>query len=315
MTLIRTLALCWLCLASPVLAYENPIITGIMDPDTYEEGGTYHMITSAGGPKNAHYAYRTSRDLLHWSAPVAILPQPKGINLWQGSFFRDGDGQLYLYYTTVDRSKAKAVHVARAEDFTGPFTDLGVVAPHAIDPYPLRAEDGSLWLYFKDTRPGEKSIWVQPMASPARAAGAASEVLSPRPGTFEDNGFLSVEGPSVIARGGHYFLLYTGGPFGQKTYSVGYAVADRPQGPFTRGPNNPLLSNSLTPNVYSPGVPAVVTDGAGKSWLVYRQRVSARRSSEIFLAIDPLDDAQAAKGILRASPSRDAERPDPVPLR
>ena len=298
----------------PAWAYQNPILGPINDPDCIMIDGLYRLIEPQGGKQSDHFAYRTSRDLVHWSAPVAILQQPKGIGLWQGYFFKNADGKLYLYYATVDVAKHKTVHVALAADFTGPFTDLGVVAYNAIDPFLLRDDDGSLWLYFKNDQTGLKSIFVQPMSNPSTVSGLPIEVLHPQPNTFEDDGYLTVEGPSVIKRSGRYFLLYTGGPFGAKSYAVGYAVASTPAGPFQRGPNNPILSNTKSRGVFSPGVPDVVSDGAGKSWLVYRQRQTAARRSPRMLTIDPLDDSRAAEGILQAKATSGTTMPDPTPL-
>lgn len=283
------------------LAYENPIMTHINDPDVAQMDGAYHLTYPKGHGKGGQYLYSTSRDLVHWSDPVAILQQAPGTSLWQSSYFRDADGQLYFYYTVVTRDRSKAVHVAKAAD--------------AIDPYPMRDANGGLWLYYKNDQKGQKGIWVQKMSDPATpVAGSAKEILHPQANTFEDSGYQSVEGPTVIQRAGLYFLLYTGGPFGAKNYAVGYAVSKSPDGPFTRGKNNPILANSRSPSVFSPGVPTVVVDGAGKSWLVYRQRESAQRRSPRELTLDPLDDSQAAQGILNANATSGVEEPDPVPL-
>ncbi len=305
-----------LWLATPAFAYQNPILGPINDPDCVQMDGVYHLIEPEGGSTSAHFNYRTSTDLTHWSSPVAILKQPKGTALWQGSYFRDTDGTLYLYYAAVADGHVKTVHVAKAASFTGPFTNLGVIVTGAIDPYPLRDATGTLWLYYKNDLPGQKGIWVQRMSGPATvAAQPATEILHPVPSTFEDSGYLSVEGPTVIVRAGLYFLLYSGGPFNKASYAVGYAYSREPDGPFTRGDNNPILSVTATPDVFSPGAVSVVQDGAGASWLVYRQRQSAKLRSPRVLAIDLMDDSHAGDGILSVNPSSGSVQPDPMPLR
>lgn len=312
--IIAMLTVLGLLAPNVALAYQNPILGPINDPDCMMIDGLYRLIEPEGGKQSGHFNYRTSRDLVHWSDPVAILQQKPGIGLWQGYFFKDSDGKLYLYYAAVDTAKQKTVHVARAADFTGPFTELGVIATNAIDPFLFRDDDGSLWLYFKNDQPGLKSIFVQRMSSAATVAGSPIEVLHPQAKTFEDSGYVSVEGPTLIKRAGLYFLLYTGGPFSAKSYAVGYAVAKHPDGPFTRGRNNPILANSKSSGVFSPGVPDVVLDGAGKSWLVYRQRETADKQSPRILAIDALDDSRAADGVLDAQATNGTKMPDPVPL-
>ena len=312
--LFSRLAFLTLLFTSPAQAYLNPILGPINDPDCIRLDGIYHLIEPEGGPKGGYFNYRTSLDLVHWSDPVRILQQPPGLNLWQGSFFRDTDGQLYLYSAVVDLSRNKATHVAAADSFVGPFHDLGVVARDAIDPFPFRDGSGKLWLYFKNDLPGQKGIWVQPMLNPyTPGPDPAREILHPAGGTFEDNGYVSVEGPTVIRRGGFYFLLYSGGPFDRKTYAVGYALSRYPDGPFVRAPNNPILSITKNPQAFSPGAPSVVRDGAGQSWLVYRQRLFGGAGSVRMLTIDRLDDSGAALGLLNAYPSMGEDEPDPVP--
>lgn len=310
------LGLALLCLMGPAQAYENPILGPINDPDCILMDGVYHLIEPQGGKTSAHFNYRTSTDLVHWSDPVAILKQPPGTALWQGSYYRDTDGTLYLYYAAVSDDKVKTIHVARAKSFKGPFTDLGVLATGAIDPYPFRDANGSLWLYYKNDLTGQKGIWVQKMDGPAKLSDVpAKEILHPIPYSFEDHGYRSVEGPTVIERAGLYFLLYSGGPFSTQAYAVGYAWSHNPDGPFKRGRNNPIMSVRSTHNVYSPRVPTVVADGAGASWLVYRQRQTWAPRSPRTLTIDRLDDSRAAEGRLSVIPTSGVDMPDPVPIR
>ena len=308
--------------AKPSLAdshqYSNPLIRDTRDPDCSLIDGVYHLIEPVGGARRgAHYEYRTSRDLVNWSEPQAIFQQPPGNGLWQGHLLKHTDGRVYLYYTATTDDKQKYVRVAVGDGPAGPFVDQGllITASQVIDPYPFRDDDGSLWLYYKNPESGEKSILVQRLESPGTlAAEAPTELVAPQPGTWEDNGYPSVEGPTVVKLGGTYFLLYTGGPFGNRKYAVGYATSDNPRGPFQRAANNPILSNAASPGVYSPGVPSVVQDGAGDYWLVYRQRATGERGSPRQLTIDRLDVSRAAEGILSARATNGEILPAPVPL-
>lgn len=314
----RATAVCalWIALLTcPARAYENPILLPIRDPDCILLDGTYYLIEPGGSQAaGGFFNLRVSRDLVHWSGPQRILKQQPGLDLWQGAFYRDTEGNLYLYYAVVDAARHKSVRVSLAATPFGPFLELGFAVPDAIDPYPFRDDDGALWLYYKNDQPGQKGIWAQRMAGPAEIYGPPVEVLHPQPGTFEDGGYLTTEGPTLIKLEGVYFLLYSGGPFGSPRYAVGYAAALSPDGPFTRAPNNPLLSNAKAPNVFSPGVASVVADGAGALWLVYRQRTTFERQSPRELAIDALDTSRAAEGLLMATPTKNQPMPDPVPL-
>ena len=103
--MLTRIALClaalalWIPGAAP--AYVNPILGPINDPDCIRMDGLFRLIEPEGG----YFNYRFSADLIHWSDPQRILQQQPGIALWQGSYYRDTDGQLYLYYAAVDQNR------------------------------------------------------------------------------------------------------------------------------------------------------------------------------------------------------------------
>jgi beta-xylosidase len=79
-----------------------------------------------------------------------------------------------------------------------------------------------------------------------------------------------VEGPTAMLHNGTYYLLYSGGGWRSK-YSMGYATASRPLGPFTKPPGGPILFSTAA--VLGPGggdSPVVGPHGA--TWLLYHGR-------------------------------------------
>src|SRR5690606_12262972 len=54
------------------------------------------------------------------------------------------------------------------------------------------------------------------------------------------------EGPTMIKKNGRYYLFFSCNDFRNIDYAVGVAVADSPLGPFTRIPNNPVISRHNT---------------------------------------------------------------------
>lgn len=308
-----------LCSASLVSAYTNPLITNTRDPDCSQFDGKYHLIEPAGGVDNGgYYKYRSSKNLVTWSAVTNIFTQPSGTALWQGHMLKHTDGKVYLYYTAVDGANNKTIGVASATSPTGPYTDHGrlITSSGGIDPFPFVDTDGSIWIYYKNDATGFKNIWVQRLSDPKTLYSGynAKLVVNPQPGTWEDMGYVSAEGPCMLKLGSTYFLLYTGGPYGQKTYAIGYAYSNAPDGTFTKYSGNPIMSNVESPNVYSPGVPCVVTDNVGAYWVVYRQRVSSVTGSARQITIDPLDVSQAGSNIINAKATNGVSQPNPAPL-
>ena len=300
-------------------AYTNPIITNTRDPDCRMFDGKYHLIEPAGGVDNGgSYKYRSSKNLVTWSAVTTIFKRPSGTALWQGHMMKHTDGKVYLYYTAVDDASNKTIGVASATSPTGSYTDHGrlITASGGIDPFPFVDTDGSIWLFYKDDAAGQKNIWVQRLSDPKTKYSGYNPKLciDPQPGTWEDNGYVSAEGPCMIKLGSTYFLLYTGGPYGQKTYAIGYGYASAPDGPFTKYSGNPIVSNLESPNVYSPGVPTIVTDNVGAYWMVYRQRINATTGSARQITIDPLNVSQAGSNIIDAVGTNGVSQPNPAPL-
>ncbi|WP_421897683.1 family 43 glycosylhydrolase [Marinoscillum sp.] len=288
--------------------FQNPIVTDTRDIDVSYVKGKYWMIqpygTWSGG---GYYVLRHSDDMVNWTETNSIFQAPANRQYWQGYLFETSDtGDIYLYYTRNQDSvtNVRSVGVAKADtdSVNGSYTDLGllVTGKQAIDPYLFKDIDGTLWLYYKDGRDNQKGLWVQKMSDPETKDGSytAKEIIHPQSGTWEDNGYLTAEGPCVKRYGDKYYIFYTGGPFGQYTYATGYAYSNNADGTFTKYSGNPILSNNESKDVFSPGVPTIVEDGLGDSWMYYRQRITAERKSSRFVAVDPVDRSDELSNVI-----------------
>jgi beta-xylosidase len=205
------------------------------------------------------------------------------------------------------------VAVATSPDPGGPYIDTGPLSNGTvdganrpvgcgdktgygnIDPSPFTdPADGRTYLYVSTdhTCPSgatactsangkfNPTISVIPLAADGLSAtGPRTALFSGALGTWEATGLATaiVENPSGLAHsdasGNHYYLLYSGGNW-QGAYGMGYARADRPDGPFVKSPANPILSE--TSAVRSPGggdTPVIGPHGA--AWLVYHGRVNS----------------------------------------
>ena len=54
-----------------------------------------------------------------------------------------------------------------------------------------------------------------------------------------------MEGPTVVKWDGLYYMFYSCNHFRNIDYSVGYATASSPYGPWTKHPNNPIIHKSI----------------------------------------------------------------------
>lgn len=237
----------------------------------------------------AWFAYATSTS---WQHPGTIFPILRSNDL--GSWRYVGDGlrraprwaaqdlwapsvirarrRFYLFYSARRRSdRCHCVAVAVSRRATGPFRDLGPVAckdsqgAGYIDPAPLRAPDGRVYLYFSVDRP-HHSLSVIPLARDlTRPAGPRRELLRvARPwqrGLADD----TVEGPFPVREGGSYTLYYSAGSW-KSDYRMGSAVSSSPLGPFRDVPGNPFLGGSGP--FTAPGGGSVFA-GPGGPWLAF----------------------------------------------
>jgi len=76
-----------------------------------------------------------------------------------------------------------------------------------------------------------------------------------------------VEAPTLVRRGDSYVLFYSASSYSGEQYATGYAVADRPEGPYRKA-DQPLLSTSST-GVIGPGGQDVITDSHGETFIIF----------------------------------------------
>lgn len=319
--LLITAGLFATCPALLAQTYQNPILYISSDPDVSVFNGKFNMIN----PEGNHYLYRHSTDLVNWSATVNTFSVPSGNSLWEGYMTQNtNNGDIWLYYTEVDSSGNKQVEVAKSTNGPdGPWQTFNFNIQNAIDPYFFKDSDGSMYLYYKNDSTGDKSIYVQPLFFYNSKTGSPIKVLSPDcsagsgdPGWECCGDYASVEGPCVVKYGSKYFLLYAGGAFGQSCYSIGFAYSTSPVGTFIRrasGNGDPIMSNWESPNCYSIGAPNVVQDGAGNSWVVYRQWPNPPSGSHHF-CIDQLTTIDPSNNKINAVATHAVSNPAPTPL-
>lgn len=95
-----------------------------------------------------------------------------------------------------------------------------------------------------------------------------------RAGEWDEHGVFT---PNILAAGGKFYLFYTGvpRPFDASTKTaIGIAVAEKPDGPWTRLETNPVLTPSEDPAAFDSmrcdDAALIVRDG--KYWLYYKGR-------------------------------------------
>lgn len=221
----------------------NPVFPGwYADPDAIIADGSYWIYPTSSLPygDQLYFDAYSSPDLVHWTQHPHVLDTGAIAwvkkALWAPSVIAKS-GKYYLFFAANDIHDDKeigGIGVAAADRPAGPFHDLigkpliGTFHDGAqpIDPSAFRDKDGTYyllyggWKHLKVARLSDDFKSFEPLPD-----GSLFKNITPA---------HYVEGPVMFLRHGTYYLMWSEGDWVGAGYSVAYAMADSPLGPFTR---------------------------------------------------------------------------------
>jgi GH43 family beta-xylosidase len=255
--------------------YQNAVIpSGCADPGVLRDGGRYVVACTSGDDADA-FPISTSPDLVHWTPAGHIFPSASK-PAWAMSDFWAPEihavGAAYVaYFTARDVDGKLSVGAATATSALGPFADIGHPLVHdatmgMIDPTEFEDSGGNRYLVWKED--GNAVGQPTPIYGQALSPDGTSLVGSRVTLITNDQGWEGgvVEGPWVVARGGSYYLFYSGNAYYNGSYAVGVARASAPLGPYQKAPAPILTSNAAW---IGPGHCSVVDTPAGDTAMIY----------------------------------------------
>jgi len=222
----------------------NPILPGwYADPEAAVFGDRYWIFPTS----SREYAEQTSfdafssPDLVHWTRHPEVL-KAEAISwareaMWAPSVV-EKDGRYYFFFSANDiknDSELGGIGVAVADRPEGPYRDLlgkplvGTFHNGAqpIDQFVFKDDDGTWymiyggWKHANIVRLKDDFSGVLPLPD-----GTLFKEITPAP--------EYVEGSLMFKRDGRYYFMWSEGGWGGPDYSVAYAIADAPTGPFKR---------------------------------------------------------------------------------
>lgn len=243
-----------------------------------------------------------SRNLVDWSAPVEVLPQAglpawvdrRHAQVWAPEVLPVA-GRYVLYFnarhSTLTRTETPpdgprvlqrhCLGAAVADSPEGPF--IGIDAPLVCSEFPNGVIDahafrdgpgGALYVYYKDDGnccgPGS-AIYAQGLSSDGLAAlGPPVRLVANNdsPEEHDDWEWRVVEAPTMVRRGGAYYLFYSGNFFGNANYAVAYLSCTSPRGPCRDSGDNPILSSHDDSPLIGPGHQSLL-DHRGRTYIFY----------------------------------------------
>ncbi|MGR6329367.1 family 43 glycosylhydrolase [Sphingomonas sp. XXL09] len=275
----------------------NPLLPGYFaDPSIVHDGGRWYIYATIdpwGGDRLGMWTSDNGRDW-RFSTPdwptkqAATSPSSGDAKVWAPSVVRAPNGRWYMYV-----SVGSEVWVGSAPSPAGPWRDAHGGTPlirrdfapayHMIDAEAFVDDDGRAYLYW-----GSGLNWTNGHCFVVRLkpdmVGFDGTPRDVTPAHY-------FEGPFMVKAGGKYLLTYSDGNTTKDTYKVRYAVGDTPFGPFTEGPNSPILQTDRARDVISPGHHAVFRSGGQAYILYHRQALPWPQPGDAVLrqvAVDPL---------------------------
>lgn len=252
------------------LKYTNPVggITDIGDPYIILVEDTYYLYATS--MPSLGFKVWQSEDLVNWEEKGLALDSSHQNNRWgEGDFWApeviEYEEEFYMTYSARDRDGHLKIAVAKSDNPLGPF--INIAAPlfdremSFIDGHIFIEEDEKYLYYVKDCSENivdgvhMSQIYVQKMSDDfSSLKGEAKLIIEPSQ-KWEglENDWQWNEGPYVLKNDGQYYLTYSANVYSSSDYSIGYAVADNPIGPWIKAEDNPIMQKDLDKGISGPG--------------------------------------------------------------
>lgn len=271
-------------IATPASTFTNPVLNrDFPDPDVLQVNGDYYAYATNSGGINVQVA--RSKDLVHWSVLQDALPS---LPAWASREFgyvwapdvSSLDRKTYTMYFVarfaIGSGGAQCIGVAMSDAPQGPFTSPAtkpIVCQTglggSIDPATFTDDDGSRWLLWKNdgnAGGGQSWIYLQRLSADGQSLEGEPARLITADQAWEG---VLVEAPTLYKRDGKYYLFYSANAYNDRRYAVGYAVADKIDGPYIKPQNTPLLATRIPAGIVGPGGQDVVIDADGEMWMLF----------------------------------------------
>ena len=249
------------------LALADPFV--LLDDGTYYAYGTY-----AGDG----IAVAVSKDLRTWTLAkgraAGGLALHKSDSYGEHSFWAPEvyrrDGKFVMFYSAEGH-----VCAATADSPLGPFRQAEkkpLLERAGIDNSLFVDDAGRPWMVYVHFDRGN-TIWLAELEKDCLHVKPGTARMLFRADTPWEGGAIT-EGPFVVKIGSKYVLTYSGRAFWDPDYAVGYALADKPEGPWRKSASNPILRRFR--GLCGTGHHSLFKDRDGKWRIVFHTHTSPR---------------------------------------
>lgn len=255
--LIREIRLCvfficilGVCACSKIEDHYRSVLTNgvltLADPYILEDDGMFYMY---GTLSKSGIIVCKSENLYEWSdccgnANFNLALYRSDVwgdkNFWAPEVYKV-NGKYIMTYTSE-------MHICYAESDSpcGPFVQNNkcpyLYNENGIDSSIFIDDDGQAYICW-DRQTESGGIWIAKMSPDLQNINmsTANWALDVSHDTWENLDGWICEGPQIIKHESLYYMIYSCNTYTSAEYAVGYAVSDKPMGPYKKYAGNPIL--------------------------------------------------------------------------
>jgi beta-xylosidase len=258
---------------------KNPVVEGwYADPEATIFGNKYWIFPTYSAPYNQQVFFDafSSPDLVNWTKHERILDTSRvkwaKRAMWAPAIIQKGK-KYFLFFGANDIQNDKeygGIGVAVADKPGGPYKDhIGKPlidkfhnGAQPIDQFVFQDKDGQYYIIYGGWR----------HCNIAKLNKDFTGIIPFEDGTTfkEITPDQYVEGPFMFMRNGKYYFMWSEGGWTGPDYSVAYAIADSPTGPFKRV--GKILQQDATVATGAGHHSVIKVPGKDKWYIVYHRR-------------------------------------------
>jgi len=270
-----------------IRTYTNPLsnITNIGDPYILKYNNEYYMYATSS---RDGFKVWQSDNLIDWQVKGLVLDKNNPANNWgTGSFWAPEvkyiAGKFYMTYSARTVNDKMKIRIAVSVNPLGPFINWSEPFLESDEFSYIDADlflDGKkIFMFFtKDCSLNiiegkhTSQIYVAQLSKDLKSF-ASQPILATTPDQAWENPdreWRWNEGSFVMKHDNTFYLMYSANVYDSPNYSVGYATAAHPLGPWIKYAGNPILKKDMSIHVSGPGHNSITTSPNDKElFMVY----------------------------------------------
>lgn len=271
------------------MTLPNPLIAGFNpDPSVVRAGDDYYLVTSSFEYLPGLPVYH-STDMVTWTQVGNVATRQEQLRVedvrtgggaWAPTI-RHRDGAFYVIVTVA---MGRGAVLFTATDPAGPWSDGTPLEVDGIDPDLAWDDEGTAYVTYSALGLTPKNLGVHRGIEQVRVDLATGRALEEPRSLWSGTGLIFPEAPHLYRRGDWWYLVIAEGGT-ERGHGISVARSRTPDGPFTAGPGNPVVSARSTDRPVQCTGHGDVVQGLDGQWYVVMLGTRPRGMVRAFSAL------------------------------